>query len=78
MAWVNRVRRRVRLLALLVTAIGMLAVATAGLLVERGQGPPSRLSLNCLPYAQPDDVDGVNELIGEYRGIPGFVGAELP
>lgn len=77
MAWVNHVRRRIRLLALFVTTIGVLAVTTAGLLVEREQAPPSQLSLNCLPYAQPDDVAALNRLIGEYRGVPGFVGADV-
>lgn len=77
MARVHRVRRRARLLALAVAAIGVLAVITAGLLVEGAQGPPSRLSLSCIPYAQPDDVAGLNKLIGQYRGIPGFVGADV-
>lgn len=77
MAWVNRVRRRVRLLALFSLAIGIAAVASAGLLVEREVGPGSGLSLDCLPFTPPRSVGGLNDLIAHYRSLPGFVGADV-
>ena len=77
MAWVNRVRRRVRLLALFTLAIGIAAVAGAGLFVKREVIPGHELSLNCLPFTPPRTVSGVNDLIAHYRSVPGFVGADV-
>jgi hypothetical protein len=76
-AWVNRVRRRVRLLALFSLSIGIAAVAAAGLVVEREVTPGRNLSLDCLPFTPPKTVQGVNDLIARYRSVPGFVGADV-
>lgn len=77
MGWVNRVRRRVRVTALLTLAIGVVAVAVAGFLVERESTPARRLSLSCLPFTPPDDVAGLNRMITGYRSVPGFLGADV-
>jgi hypothetical protein len=76
-AWVNRVRRRVRLLAFFTLAVGLAAVAVAGLVVERETGPGDAFSLDCLPFTPPDDVAGLNRLITGYRAVPGFLGADV-
>jgi hypothetical protein len=75
-AWVNRVRRRVRLLAFLTLALGLVAVTVAGLVVER-ETDDDTLSLDCLPFTPPDDVAGLNRLIDRYRSVPGFLGADV-
>jgi hypothetical protein len=76
-AWVNRVRRRVRAVASGVLLLGLLSVAGAGVVVYREREPAPRLSLSCLPFSPPDDVAGLNRLIARYRSLPGFVGADV-
>jgi hypothetical protein len=76
-AWVNRVRRRVRLLALLGAAIAVVLVAGATMVVRDEPAPEPHLSLDCLPFAQPKTVEGLNRLIARYRSFPGFVGADV-
>lgn len=77
MVWVNRVRRRVRLLTLFSVAIAVLSVAGAALVVYEEKAPAPRLSLDCLPFTPPEDVAGLNRLIARYRSVPGFVGADV-
>jgi hypothetical protein len=76
-AWVNRVRRRVRLLAFFGLGLALLSVAGGGALVERETGPDDSYSLECLPFSPPDDVTALNHLIAHYRSLPGFVGADV-
>lgn len=77
MAWLNRVRRRFRLLVLFLFTIGVAAAAVAGLLSERESTPAHQLSLDCLPFTPPTTIDGLNRLITRYRSVPGFVGADV-
>jgi len=74
--WVNRVRRRVRLLALFSLAFGIASVALGAVVIDRERSP-DRLSLSCLPFTPTKTVAGLNRLIGRYRSIPGFVGADV-
>jgi hypothetical protein len=76
-AWVNRVRRRVRLLALFVLGFGVAAAVIAGLVAERETDTGRSFSLDCLPFTPPDDVAGLNRLISGYRSVPGFLGADV-
>jgi len=76
-AWVNRVRRRVRAVAFLTLLLGLLSVAGAGVVVYREQDPDPPLSLNCLPFTPPSGVAGLNRMIAKYRSFPGFVGADV-
>ena len=77
MAWVHRVRRRLRLLTLFGVVIGLLAVAGADLGARREETAAPGFSLDCLPFTPPEDVSGVNRLIARYRSVPGFVGADV-
>ena len=77
MAWVNRVRRRVRLLGFFGVGIALLSVATAGVLVERETSGDDTLSLDCLPFNAPRNVAELNRTITRYRAVPGFVGADV-
>lgn len=77
MGWVHRVRRRIRLLTLFGVAIALLAVAGADLGARPEEQAGPRLSLDCLPFTPPKDVDGLNRLIARYRSVPGFVGADV-
>ena len=77
MAWVNRVRRRVRLFAFFGLGIALLSVAGAGLFVQRETAPDDQFSLDCMPFAAHLDVAGINRMIARYRSLPGFVGADV-
>lgn len=77
MVWVDRYRRRVRVVALLCAGIAVLSIAGATLVVYREEPPAQRLSLDCLPFTPPADVAGLNSMIGRYRAVPGFVGADV-
>jgi hypothetical protein len=76
-AWVNRVRRRVRAAALVALLLGLLSAGAAGLVVRHQKDPDPPLSLDCLPFKQPKTVGGLNRLIARYRSFPGFVGADV-
>lgn len=70
-------RRRLRVVLLLVLALGVLSAALAGLASRPDRDPPERLSLDCLPFTPPTDVSGLNRLVARYRSVPGFVGADV-
>jgi hypothetical protein len=74
--WVQRVRRRVRLLALFGTTIAVLSVAGATKIVP-DEPSAHAYSLDCLPFTPPHDVAGINRMIARYRSLPGFVGADV-
>jgi hypothetical protein len=76
-AWVNRVRRRARLLALFGVAIAVLSVATADNATRSEPPPGLQLSLDCLPFTMPSDLAHLNRMITQYRAVPGFVGADV-
>src|SRR5262245_40440397 len=76
MVWVDRVRRRLRIGVLLWAAITVVSIAGATLVVY-DQDPEPRLSLDCLPFAQPRTVGDLNETVARYRAMPGFVGADV-
>jgi hypothetical protein len=75
--WVNRVRRRVHLLALFSLLIAVTMVASAGLVVERETEAEETYSLECLPFHPPTSVAALNRTIARYRSVPGFVGADV-
>lgn len=70
-------RRRLRVLLLLVLALGVVSAALAGLASEPERLPGSPLSLDCLPFSPAKDVAGLNRMIRRYRSVPGFVGADV-
>jgi hypothetical protein len=76
-AWVDRVSRRVRLLAFVTAAAVAVVVASVGLVVQREVAPEPDLSLDCLPFELPRTVPALNRLIARYRSLPGFVGADV-
>jgi hypothetical protein len=74
--WVQRVRRRVRLLVLFGTTIAVLSVAGATRIVPDERSADA-YSLACLPFTPLHDVAGINRMIATYRSLPGFVGADV-
>jgi hypothetical protein len=74
-SWVNRVRRRARLLVLFGVAIAVLAVVTADNATQSEPPAGLHLSLDCLPFTTPKDLAQLNRMIAQYRAVPGFVGA---
>lgn len=77
MVWVDRVRRRIRLLLLFGVGIAVASVAGATWVVYDEKPPGQQLSLDCLPFDPPRDVAGINRMVARYRSTPGFVGADV-
>jgi hypothetical protein len=73
---VARFRRRVRLLVLFGVAIAIVSVAGAAWLAT-DDGPPQRLSADCLPFTPAKDVAGINRMVARFRATPGFLGADV-
>ncbi len=77
MVWVNRARRRLRIVIALWAVIAVVSIAGATLVVYEERQPDPRLSLDCLPFRKPTTVAGMNKQIASYRAQPGFVGADV-
>ncbi|MBO9523016.1 MAG: DUF4185 domain-containing protein [Nocardioidaceae bacterium] len=76
MVWVDRFRRRVRLLVLFGVLIAVVSVAGAAWVAD-DDPPAPRLSLDCLPFTPPTTVAGINRMVARYRATPGFLGADV-
>ena len=77
MTWVRRTRRlRLSVLAGAI-AIAVVSVGGSNSTVHHEDPASRRLSLDCLPFTPPQDIDELNAQIARYRSVPGFGGADV-